>query len=497
MKNDNTNTYKHTLKYTGLFGGVQGLNILIGLVRNKFVALILGPAGMGLVSLYNSAITLLSTASSMGMSMSGVKGISEAYDSEGESMRLKENIRLVRSLGVVLALVGMVVCVMFSRLLSWLIFEDGSHWLGFVALAPVVGMMTVITGELSILKGTRMLGPLARISIFNVLAAIAVSIPLFYFYGTAGIVPSFILLTLSQFVFTLRYSCRRFPWRISLRKRFLLRGNRIMRLGMAFVVAGVFGTGADFMIRQFLNLRGSFDTVGLFNAGYMLTMVYGGLIFSAMETDYFPRLSAVAYDDREGLNDVVNKQIEISLLLISPMLTAFMIFLPVIVPLLFSCKFMAVIPMTQVTILALYMRALKLPMSYIALARSDSRSYLLLEGAYAVVVFALVCVMFTAYGLQGAGYALLLTAVFDFFMLTAYTYFKYGFVLSHGVVALAVVMLPLGVLSYLSSQVLHGMAYWMVGFALTVVSLCVTIFVLHRKTHLITGFKKKLVNLFG
>ena len=98
MKNDNTNTYKHTLKYTGLFGGVQGLNILIGLVRNKFVALILGPAGMGLVSLYNSAITLLSTASSMGMSMSGVKGISEAYDSEGESMRLKENIRLVRSL---------------------------------------------------------------------------------------------------------------------------------------------------------------------------------------------------------------------------------------------------------------------------------------------------------------------------------------------------------------------------------------------------------------
>ena len=64
-------------------------------------------------------------------------------------------------------------------------------------------------------------------------------------------------------------------------------------------------------------------------------------------------------------------------------------------------------------------------------------------------------------------------------------------------VALAVVMLPLGVLSYLSSQVLHGMAYWMVGFALTVVSLCVTIFVLHRKTHLISGFKKKLVNLFG
>ena len=46
--------YSHILKYTGLFGGVQGLNIMIGLVRNKLVALILGPEGMGLISLFNS-----------------------------------------------------------------------------------------------------------------------------------------------------------------------------------------------------------------------------------------------------------------------------------------------------------------------------------------------------------------------------------------------------------------------------------------------------------
>ena len=42
------NTYSHILKYTGIFGGVQGLNILVGIVRNKLVALLLGPAGMGM-----------------------------------------------------------------------------------------------------------------------------------------------------------------------------------------------------------------------------------------------------------------------------------------------------------------------------------------------------------------------------------------------------------------------------------------------------------------
>ena len=42
------NSYDHVLKYTSVFGGVQGLIILIGLVRNKCMALLLGAGGMGL-----------------------------------------------------------------------------------------------------------------------------------------------------------------------------------------------------------------------------------------------------------------------------------------------------------------------------------------------------------------------------------------------------------------------------------------------------------------
>ena len=45
-------SYNHILKYTGIFGGVQGLNIAIGILRSKLIAIILGPSGMGLVSLF-------------------------------------------------------------------------------------------------------------------------------------------------------------------------------------------------------------------------------------------------------------------------------------------------------------------------------------------------------------------------------------------------------------------------------------------------------------
>lgn len=497
MKNNNSNSYRHTLKYAGLFGGVQGLNVLIGLVRNKLVAIILGPAGMGLVSLYNSVVTLLSTATSMGMSMSGVKNVSEAYDAAPDSSQLADRVKLVRSLCLALAFAGILLCVLFSHVLSQLVFGDSCHKWSFVALAPVVGMTTMMTGELSIMKGARMLRSIAQISIVNVVAALIISIPLFYFYGTRGIIPSFLFLTTSQFAFSLHYSCKRFPWRVSMRMGFLKKGSKILRLGIAFVLAGVFGTGADFLIRQFLNQNGSLDAVGLYNAGYMLTMVYGGLVFSAMETDFFPRLSAVAPGNIMMQNDVVNKQIEVSLILISPMLTAFITFLPVIVPLLFSHKFIAVISMSQVIVIAMYLRALRLPMSYIALAKSDSRSFLFLEGMYAVVEYFLVCLMFKSHGLLGAGYALVLTAVFDFTMLTIYTYYKYRFKLSRGVVRLSLVMLPLGIASYSASVLLHGAAYWIVGILLAVLTIIASLFVLHRKTHLMSALKKKIGQKFG
>ena len=75
MAKENDEQYSHVLKFTGLFGGVQGLNVVIGLVRNKFVALLLGPGGMGLVSLFNTTVQLISQATHLGISFSAVRAV--------------------------------------------------------------------------------------------------------------------------------------------------------------------------------------------------------------------------------------------------------------------------------------------------------------------------------------------------------------------------------------------------------------------------------------
>lgn len=486
------NNYSHILKYTGLFGGVQGINILVGIVRNKIVAWLLGPEGMGLISLFNSAIKLVGDSTNLGLSMSAVREISDAYEN-GNDAKLHHSIKLIRSWSLLTALLGMFVCVAMSPWLDKWTFRWGDHTLHFILLSPVVALMALTGGETAILKGTRRLRQLAVISVYNVLLSLFVVIPLYYIWGESAIVPTLFLLALIQMLLTVGYSYRHYPLRISFGRLLMAEGLGMVGLGISFVLAGILGSGADFIIRSFLNREGS-DVVGLYNAGYVMTVIYAGMVFSAMETDYFPRLSGVCKNvgGIPLLNDTVNKQIEVSLLLISPMLVAFMTGLPILLPMLYTGRFMPVLGMMQITVLAMYMRAIKLPISYLPLAKGDSGSYLLMEGIYDVVVVAFVLVGYRHWGLTGTGIALTAASVFDFVMLSTYMHFKYGYTLSRHVIQYAIVQIPIGLATYLLTLTTHGITYWLGGLLLTVLSAAISLRILHAKTHLWEKLKNRI-----
>lgn len=241
---------------------------------------------MGLISLFNSTINLVSNTTNLGISMSAVKNIAESYESKNQSDILN-TISMIRSWSIITALAGTILCIIASPLLNAFTFTWGDHTLHFVCLSPIVALLAITGGETAILKGTGHLNALAKISIINVIIALITSVPIYYIFGESGIIPSLIIISLAQMLLTIRISYKLYPLNISMKKETLQQGYYMVRLGSAFVVAGIFGSGADFVIRSFLNTTSSLDTVGLYNAGYMMTMVYAGMVFTAMETDFF------------------------------------------------------------------------------------------------------------------------------------------------------------------------------------------------------------------
>ena len=496
MQKEASDSYSHVLKYTGIFGGVQGLNIVVSLVRNKLIAVLLGPNGMGLASLFNTTVNFISQATNFGISFSAVKHVSELFE-RGDEAAIAHFVKVVRAWALLTALIGMLVCVVVGPLLSDYTFAWGDHTLHFILLAPAVGLMAITGGEMAILKGARQLRSLAVIQIFNVLAALVISIPIYYFYNQTGIVPVIVLMALTSMLLTIRHSYRLYPLQLSGANGILGEGMAMVRLGVAFVVAGVLGSGAEMLIRSYLNVvSGDLDVVGLYNAGFMLTITYAGMVFSAMETDYFPRLSSVN-SDVAATNLTVNRQIEVSLLIVSPMLAALIIGLPILIPLLFSSKFLPMVGMAQVSVFAMYIKAVSLPVSYLTLAKGDSVGYMVLEAIYDVLLVLLIIFGYGQWGLLGTGVALSLSYVFDILLVGAYTYWRYHYRVSMQVLQYAAIQFTLGVAVYIVTLVENTLIYWSLGTLICLASLFVSISILHQKTSLWSALINKMKNRFS
>lgn len=474
------NSYRHVLKYTSLFGSVQGLSIMVGLVRNKITALFLAPMGMGLLSIFSSALNFVSTSTNLGIPFGSVKRLAEIFEngSEDEKRRI---VSTVRMWSLFTGLSGMLLCALLGPLLGKYMFDlDDGYSFYFFLLAPVVMMNAVTGGESAILKGARNLGALARIQISTVVAALAVAVPFYFFMGVRGIVPVLVLVAFFSMVFTLFYSYRQFApeWRLG--KGFIAGGKSIIDIGMVFVVTGIVAAGAEVYIRSFLKMNGDLDAVGLYSAGYMIVVTYGGMIFSAMDTDYYPRLSSVCHDSA-AMNIMANRQMEVSILLVSPMLVMLIISLPVVIPLLFSGRFSAMVPMAQVAVFSMFFKAMSLPLAYMSLVKSDMVAYLLMEISFSLVMVGLVMAFYGRWGLWGAGLALSASHLFELAVLYLFVFFKYRYVLSRNVLHYMAWFMPMAVVAYSITFVDSRLWYWVAGSMVSIACAFVSFVVLRNK----------------
>ncbi|MCQ2244483.1 MAG: oligosaccharide flippase family protein [Bacteroidaceae bacterium] len=408
--------YKNILKYVGFFGSIQGLNLLVGLVRSKIVAILLGPGGMGLLSLFNTAIQLLNSGTNLGIGISGVKELSELEDHKEKERK----VAIIRTWSLIAAAIGFVATVMAAPLIDKFSFSWGQHTLHYIALAPVVSLMAIIGGEAAILKAERKLRNLAIIQVITMTVSVIISLPVYYFFGQSGIVPVIFLTMLTTTIATLRYSYRCYPLRLSGIRKHIQEGKPMVRLGLSFVLAGIVGSGVEMYIRSFLNMQGDLEMVGLYFAGFSIAITYPSALLNSLENDYFARLSSVN-NDTAAVSRTVNAQVEVLLMVMFPVLALLMIAMPVVMPLLFSSKFCDVIPMTQVTLVAMFIRSASLPVEYISLARGGAKTFLLIEIISGIITMISLTVGFLNFGLWGMGagwvvsYSLLIVFVLIFF----------------------------------------------------------------------------------
>lgn len=442
------------LKYTGIFGGVQGVYVLLAVLRSKITAELLSTRGIGLINNYNRAVDFIGSATNLGLAFSAVQHISR-LNARGNERSITHYVCLVRSWILLAALAGMALTALASPLWSYLYFENFDYVPNFLLLAPLVGVITLSGGEMAVLKGMRRLKSLALISTLGAFVTLLVTTFSYVCAGTNGIVPALLVCGVSVFVLQLCSAHRAVPYVVRLTSwRFLRRGRVMVRLGMAYAVANLIAFGAQSAIHWFImrhpecaglspSLGGS-EALGIYGAGFALTMTYSRLIFMSLDAEYYPRLSAAA-QNVELQNYAVNRQIDVLVLLISPFLLLLALVLPFLVRLLYTEEFLPAVPLVMGALCCLFFKAVSTPVAYLSLAHARSRIYLWVETCYSVAFVASVSLGYYRFGFFGAGLGF--TFSYAFYGLVAWWVYRRRFffafeatTLRHGLLQLCCIL---------------------------------------------------------
>lgn len=399
------NSYRQILRSSAIVGGSSAFNILISLLRIKIVAVLLGPAGIGLISLLQNLMATGSQISAMGLGNAGTRQIAEAAGSN-EQEKIDTARRALFWGTLLLSAIGGVSFWLLRDVLAEQVLNDAS-------LAPTVGWLglgvtlSVASGSQSaLLTGMRRIGDIARSQITTAFLSTLLGVGAIAWLGEKGLVLFILSVPLVGFIVGHVFVARLPGVKTARSSLHALAGQSkvMVRLGFAFMMAGLAGTLGQLAVRTMVQRDLGAESLGYFQAAWAISMTYLGFISGAMATDYYPRLTAVIGNHQRAIR-LVNEQTEVALLLAGPVLLVLLGLVPWVIHLLYSAEFAPATSILRWQLLGDVLKVISWPMGFLIIAMGKGALFMAKE-ASVMAVFVLVTWLLLPYvQLKAAGMA--------------------------------------------------------------------------------------------
>lgn len=405
--NDIDNSHLTILKATSIFGTMQVIKMIISIVGNKFVAVFLGPIGIGTVGLLNNVLSIISSATSFGISTVGVREIAVA-NADSNPDKISDTISLLQKMALCIGLFGAFITLIFSKLLSQITFghTNFSYW--FVILSINFIITSYASVQASILQGTNRLKTIAISNIVSSLLITFCIVVLYYFLKFDGII--WVILTSSTITLLVNmYYTRDFKTNIHYGfNEFVSKSKPIFQLGFLLSINVIFGQICTYLIKIYLNGSGaSTEILGFYEVSTVILISYVGLIFNAMSIDFYPRLTSIN-QEKTKVNQLVNSQLEIALLLLTPAIIFLYLTALFFIKLLYTEEFLPTFLILKAALFAIIVKAIIWPLGFIILANGNKKQYFKQELVGDFLNVSLTVCFYHFFGLVGIGFAMLL-----------------------------------------------------------------------------------------
>ncbi len=386
-----------------IVGSARVVNILISIVRIKVLAVLLGPSGVGLLSVYNSLLDMVQKTAGLGMGSSGLREIAYSRGDEATLSRVRRVLFAAHLIQGALAMIA--VWLLRERIAIWL-FGDTARTMevGLIGIAILITLL--FCAQTTLLQGLRKIGDLGRIAVFGDFFSTLVCLAAVWLQGENGLILFILVQPLAGVLIALHYT-RHLPKptaaRLSLFETWDV-WKPMAKLGAAFMLGGLATAATLLLVRGRISQELGLDAVGYFAAAWGITMIYLGFLLGAMRTDYYPRLIEVIHDKVAAVQ-LINDQTQLGLAIIGPGLLLLIGLAPWVITLLYSAKFDPAVTLLQWQTVGNVFKIASSALGLSIVAAGKAMTFFFVELSFNIVFFGMVFVFMPHFGLEATAYA--------------------------------------------------------------------------------------------
>ncbi|TLS78413.1 O-antigen translocase [Mariprofundus erugo] len=412
QRSESENSYGQIVKSSSIMGGVAGITMILGMIRTKFAAVLIGTGGVGLLASLNAILELLSTIAGLGIASSAVRDIAVAVG-KSDQQAIGRAVLTLRRMCWLTGTFGMLTMVVLSPVVGQLTFESDVHNLEIASMGLIILLANISGGQMALIQGTRRVGDIARVNIISAVAATVVTIGFYFWLGLSGIVPALVLAAAIQLAVSRQFA-KRVPvpavvmsWRESFDE-----ASCMVKLGVAMMWTGMVSSLVTYATVTMISKEFDLHSLGIYSAAYALSGLFVNFVLQAMGTDYYPRLAGLV-DDHAAMNKLVNEQTEVGLLLAVPGMLATLVLAPWMIELLYTKEFMPAVELLQWFILGCFVRVFQWPIGFLQLALGKGGIWFGTQSLFSIVHVILIWVGIQFIGMEGVAIAFFLLYIFS------------------------------------------------------------------------------------
>ena len=408
-----------------VIGSAQAVNILISIVRIKVLAVLLGPSGVGLLSIYNNLLEMVKQTAGLGMGSSGVRQI---VSSCGEEVALNRVRRVLFAAHLIQGMLAM--------LAVWLLREQIATWLfgnatratevGLIGIAILLGLLG--TAQTALLQGMRRIDDLGRVTVIGAFVGSVAGLVAVWMQGESGLIWFILVQPLAVVLIALHYS-RSLPKpttaSLSLVETWDI-WKPMAKLGAAFMLGGLATTATLLLVRGRISQELGLDAAGHFAAAWGIAMTYLGFLLGAMGADYYPRLTEVIHDRVTAVR-LMNDQAQLSLAIGGPVILLLIGLAPWVITLLYSSEFGPAVTLLQWQTLGNVFKLASWALGFSLAASARSKTFLLVQVNFNILFLLMLWPTLASFGIIAVGPAFTIAYILHFCLLIVLVRRTHGF----------------------------------------------------------------------